>query len=77
MVDEGVDQFLRRGGAADLRSVYAATTLEAARAALDEFDQQWGSDYPPIVQSWRRNWDRITPFFDYPPEVSKRPAKSS
>jgi putative transposase len=68
---------MRKAVAADLRSVYAATTLEAARAALDEFDQQWGSDYPPIVQSWRRNWDRITPFFDYPPEVSKRPAKSS
>jgi putative transposase len=62
---------MRKVVAADLRSVYAAATLEAARAALDEFEQQWGSDYPPIVQSWRRNWDRITPFFDYPPEVRR------
>ena len=62
---------MRKAVAADLRSVYAATTLEAARAALDAFEQQWGSDYPPIVQSWRRNWDRITPFFDYPPEVKR------
>ena len=62
---------MRKAVAADLRSVYAATTLEAARAALDAFEQQWGSDYPPIVQSWRRNWDRITPFFDYPPEVRR------
>jgi len=62
---------MRKAVASDLRSVYAATTLEAARAALDAFEQQWGSDYPPIVQSWRRNWDRITPFFDYPPEVRR------
>ena len=62
---------MRKAVAADLRSVYAATTLEAARAALDAFEQQWGSDYPPIVQSWRRNWDRITPFFDYAPEVRR------
>ena len=62
---------MRKAVAADLRSVYAATTLEAARAALDAFEQQWGSDYPPIVQSWRRNWDRIAPFFDYPPEVRR------
>ena len=62
---------MRKAVAADLRSVYTATTLEAARAALDAFEQQWGADYPPIVQSWRRNWDRITPFFDYPPEVRR------
>jgi len=41
---------MRKAVAADLRAVYAATTLEAARAALDEFEQQWGSDYPPIMQ---------------------------
>jgi len=23
------------------------------------------------VQSWRRNWQRIFPFFDYPPEIRK------
>jgi putative transposase len=23
------------------------------------------------VQSWRRNWTRIIPFFDYPPEIRR------
>ncbi len=32
---------------------------------------KWGADYPPIVQSWRRNWARIIPFFEYPPEIRK------
>ncbi len=25
----------------------------------------------PIGQSWRRNWSRLIPFFDYPPEIRK------
>ena len=23
------------------------------------------------ARSWRRNWERITPFFAYPPEIRK------
>lgn len=55
---------MRKTVAADLRNVYAAATLDAANAALDEFEQRWGAKYPPIVQQWRRNCDRIAPFFD-------------
>ena len=29
------------------------------------------SEYLPIGQSWRRNWSRLIPFFDYPPEIRK------
>jgi len=25
----------------------------------------------PIVKSWRNNWARTTPFFEYPPEVRR------
>jgi putative transposase len=55
---------MRKSVAADLRTIYTATTLEAATAALD-------ADYPPIVQSWRRNCERITQLFDYLPEVRR------
>ena len=24
-----------------------------------------------IAESWRRNWEQITPFYSYPPEVRK------
>ena len=44
-----VSRKMRKEVAADLRAVYAAATLEAARVALDEFEQKWGADYPPIV----------------------------
>ena len=62
---------MRKAVAADLRCIYAASTLEQAQIALDEFERQWGAEYPPIVQSWRKNWDRITPFFDYSPEIRR------
>ena len=38
---------------------------------LCEFEQRWDTEYPPISQSWRRNWSRLTPFFDYPAEIRK------
>jgi len=62
---------LRKEIAADLRAIYVAATVEEAEQRLDEFEAKWGKDYPPIAQSWRRNWVRITPFFDYPPEIRK------
>lgn len=62
---------LRKEIAADLRTIYAAATVEEAEQNLSEFEEKWGAAYAPIVQSWRRNWARIIPFFDYPPEIRK------
>ena len=62
---------LRKAVAADLRAVYTAATAEEAAQRLAEFEWKWGEAYPTIGQSWRRNWPRITPFFDYPPEIRK------
>jgi len=62
---------LREDVAADLKTVYAASTVDEAVIRLNEFDDKWGTDYPTIVKSWRNNWGRITPFFDYPPEIRR------
>lgn len=62
---------LRKDVAADLRTIYTASTADEAEKRLGEFEEKWGEAYPPIVQSWRRNWPRIIPFFDYPPEIRK------
>ena len=62
---------LRKEIAADLKTVYAAATVDEAAIRLNEFDDKWGADYPTIVKSWRSNWARITPFFDYPPEIRR------
>jgi transposase-like protein len=57
--------------AADLKLIYSATTVELAEQHLTEFEIKWDKDYPSIGLSWRRNWSRIIPFFDYPPEIRK------
>ena len=61
----------RKEVAADLRHIYQAATAEEAELRLGEFEAKWDAEYLPIGQSWRRNWSRLTPFFDYPPEIRK------
>lgn len=57
--------------AADLRQIYQSATAEEAEIRLGEFEDKWDAEYLPIGQSWRRNWSRLIPFFDYPPEIRK------
>ncbi|NHR07237.1 IS256 family transposase [Chromobacterium haemolyticum] len=57
--------------AADLKQIYQSSTLDEAEQRLGEFEAKWDGEYLPIGQSWRRNWARLTPFFDYPPEIRK------
>ncbi|MDX8386605.1 MAG: IS256 family transposase [Gallionella sp.] len=61
----------RKEVATDLRAIYTASTVDEAEIRLDEFETKWGEDYAAIVKSWRSNWARIIPFFDYPPEIRK------
>ena len=62
---------LRKTVAADLRSIYTAATADEALRRLQEFEDKWGNEYPTIVKSWRSNWPRITPFFEYPPDIRR------
>jgi putative transposase len=62
---------MRRQVAGDLRPIYTAPTSEEAWRRLDEFGDKWDKSNPTISQLWRRNWDRITPFFAYPDELRK------
>ena len=62
---------LRKVVAADLKRIYQSATVQEAEIRLTEFEQKWDAAYPTIGQSWRRNWARIVPFFDYPPEIRK------
>ena len=61
----------RKEVAADLRHIYQAATAQEAEQRLGEFEARWDEEYLPIGQSWRRNWNRLIPFFDYPPEIRK------
>ena len=52
--------------------IYRANDAEAGRAALEAFEAGfWGKKYPAIALAWRRNWDRVIPFFAFPEAVRK------
>lgn len=62
----------RKALAAALKPIYTAPSAEAAAAELDAFEAgAWGAKFPTVVAAWRRAWDRVIPFFAFPPEVRR------
>ena len=62
----------RKGLAAALKPIYQAASAEAALATLDAFEcGDWGKRFPTVAASWRRVWDKVIPFFAFPPEVRR------
>jgi transposase-like protein len=58
--------------AAAIRPIYTATSAEAAQVELEAFDQgPWGTKFPTVVAAWRRAWDRVIPFFAFPPSIRR------
>lgn len=55
----------------DLRPIYQAGTAAEAEIRREEFALKWDASYPMVSQIWRRNWERIVPFFAYPSEIRK------
>ncbi|MFR9712156.1 IS256 family transposase [Paenibacillus sp. MB22_1] len=56
---------------ADLKPIYKAATEEGALLEMERFEEVWGAKYPLIVRSWRNNWEELSTFFKYPPEIRK------
>lgn len=62
----------RKPLAAALKPIYTAPSAEAALAELDAFESgPWGLRFPAVVGAWRRVWDKVIPFFAFPPEVRR------
>jgi putative transposase len=61
----------RKEVAADLKLIYTSATVELGEQRLTEFEEKWDGQYQSIGLSWRRNWARVIPFFDYPAEIRK------
>ena len=62
----------RKALAAALKPIYRAVSADSALAELDAFEQsEWGRKFPTVVAAWRRVWDKVIPFFAFPPEVRR------
>ena len=62
----------RKPLAAAIKPIYTAPSAEAAQAELDAFAQgPWGSKFPAVAAAWAWAWDKVIPFFAFPPEVRR------
>jgi putative transposase len=62
----------RKALAAAIRPIYTAVSAEAAAAELEAFAEgPWGQKFPTVSAAWRNAWDRVIPFFAFPPAVRR------
>lgn len=62
----------RKALAAAIRPIYTAVSAEAAAAELEAFAEgSWGQKFPTVSAAWRNAWDRVIPFFAFPPAVRR------
>jgi len=52
-----------------LKTVYSASTEEAALENLNELEEKWSKKYSLALKSWRVNWANLSTFFKYPEEI--------
>ncbi len=53
----------------DLKTVYTALSESEARYSLTLMEEKWGSRYPLALKSWIEQWDYVSTYFKYPPEL--------
>jgi transposase-like protein len=53
----------------DVKPIYTAVNADAARAALDDLTEKWGTKYGAIIRLWNNAWEEFTPFLAYDVEI--------
>jgi len=62
----------RKTLAAAIKPIYTAPSAGAALAEREAFAQgPWGQKFPTVAAAWHRAWDRVIPFFAFPPAIRR------
>ena len=56
---------------ADLKPVYQATSKDEAEQELASLEDKWGKKYPVVIDSWKRNWEKLSTYFQYSSAIRK------
>jgi transposase-like protein len=51
--------------------VYQAVSKDEAEHLLQELEEKWGKKYPVVLDSWKRNWEKLTTYFQYSGAIRK------
>jgi Transposase, Mutator family len=52
-----------------IKPICTAVNADAALAALEELEAEWGQRYGAIIRLWRNAWTEFIPFLDYDTEI--------
>ncbi|RAV27431.1 IS256 family transposase [Sinomicrobium soli] len=55
----------------DLKRVYRATNKQVAEDELLNLEEKWGQKYPVVIESWQRNWEELSQYFEYTEPIRK------
>jgi putative transposase len=53
----------------DVKPIYTAVNATAAKAALEDLTEKWGTKYAAIIRLWNNAWEEFIPFLDYDVEI--------
>ena len=55
----------------DLKRVYRAVNKQVAEDELLALADKWGNKYPVVIESWERNWEELSQYFQYTEPIRK------
>lgn len=55
----------------DLKLVYKAIDKQTAEDELISLEAKWGKKYPVVLDSWNRNWEKLSTYFSYSESIRK------
>ena len=55
----------------DLKPVYRAVNKAVAEDQLGSLELKWGKKYPRVLESWRRNWEKLSTYFKYSEQIRR------
>lgn len=56
---------------ADLKPVYQAVNKEEGHQKLLDLETKWGKKYPVPIESWFKNWEHLSTFFEFDQQIRK------
>jgi putative transposase len=49
----------------DLKLIYKAINKSVAEDELLNLEEKWGDKYPIVIESWQRNWEELSQYFEF------------
>jgi transposase-like protein len=55
----------------DLKQVYRASSKDQAETELLNLGEKWDKKYPVVIDSWQKNWEKLSTYFQYTDPIRK------